>query len=181
MLAPVAPQYVTAGNVLTFTVPAADADLDPITCSTNAAKGTLNATTGIYTWATNASDVGTYTWSFSASDNYGGVATQPVMITVNPILPAIRYINGTVMDSATEAGLAGAAVSTNTSVSTTTNATGFYSLAVTEGTYALTARLDPAYYNNTLSVSTVGSAVVVQDIELVKKPTGNITGSVTNV
>jgi hypothetical protein len=34
---------------------------------------------------------------------------------------------------------------------------------------------------NTTTVSTVGKVVVVKDIELLKKPTGNITGSVTTV
>jgi hypothetical protein len=141
VLEPIAPQSVTAGNVLTFTFQASDADLDPITYSTNAARGTLNDTTGIYTWATTGSDVGTYAWSFNASDNYGGAATQPVTITVNPIMPGITYINGTVMESVAEADIAGVTVSTNTSVSTTTNATGFYSLAVIEGTYALIAAM----------------------------------------
>jgi hypothetical protein len=34
--------------------------------------------------------------------------------------------------------------------------------------------------NYTANVSTIGSAVMVQDIEFVKKPTGTITGTVTN-
>ncbi|HWR26645.1 MAG TPA: hypothetical protein VN316_02085, partial [candidate division Zixibacteria bacterium] len=96
-------------------------------------------------------------------------------------LPPVRYINGTVKANSTGNGLAGVFVSANSTISTTTNTTGFYSFAVTAGTYGLTAKLDPTYYtNNTLSVSTIESAVVIQDIELLKKPTGNITGSVTN-
>ena len=97
---------------------------------------------------------------------FDAVATQKVM-----------YINGTVMDNITKAGIAGVIVSTNTSISTSTNATGFYSLAVTESTYALSARLDPTYYTNSTSI--VGSEMEeMHDIELVKKPTGNISGSV---
>ena len=58
----------------------------------------------------------------------------------------------------------------------------FYSFEVTAGTYELTAKLDPTYYTNgTIMVSTIGSAVVLQEIELRKKPTGTITGSVMNV
>lgn len=103
-----------------------------------------------------------------------------VIITLNitNILP--RFINGTVMESANKTGITGVRVSTNTNLSTTTNESGFYSLAVTEGTYNLTARLEPTYYSNTTTVSTIGSEVVIQDIELLKKVTGNITGSVTS-
>ncbi|VVB87946.1 CarboxypepD_reg-like domain protein [uncultured archaeon] len=96
-------------------------------------------------------------------------------------LPAVRYINGTVIDNATHAGLAGATVSINTSLATTTDATGFYSLAVAEGSYNLTASMGPTYYtNSSVTVSTVGVASVTQNIALVKKPTGTISGSVKN-
>ncbi|VVB89014.1 Uncharacterised protein [uncultured archaeon] len=71
-------------------------------------------------------------------------------------------------------------VSTSTGISTTTSASGFYSFAVAAGTYDLTARLEPEYYmNNSVTVTTVSGAVMVQDIELIVKPTGNITGNVT--
>lgn len=43
----------------------------------------------------------------------------------------------------------------------------------------ITATFEPTYYmNNSITVSTIGKAVAGQDIELLKKPTGNITGSV---
>lgn len=65
-------------------------------------------------------------------------------------------------------------------LSTTTNTTGFYSFAVTSGTYDLTAKIDPIYYaNNTITLSTIGKDFVIQEIELLKKPTGTISGSVT--
>jgi len=89
------------------------------------------------------------------------------------------FINGTVMDSINKRGIAGATVFTNTSLSTITDATGFYSFAVVADVYNITAKFEPTYYvNNTITVSTIGSSVVVQNIELLKKPTGNITGSV---
>ena len=99
-------------------------------------------------------------------------------ISVDYTLPAIRFINGTVKDNST-GNFAGVTVSANSTLSTLTNATGFYSFSVNEGIYNLTATFDIRYYTNTTTVSTVGKAVVVHDIELLKKPTGNITGSVT--
>jgi hypothetical protein len=97
------------------------------------------------------------------------------------VIPEIRFINGTVMDSINKMGISGVTVSTNTSLYTTTNASGIYSIEVTEGTYDLMAVFEPKFYvNYTANVSTIGSAVMVQDIEFVKKPTGTITGTVTN-
>ncbi len=123
---------------------------------------------------------GTYTIGTRTVDTTGNVNATMVTHTATTILPSVRYINGTVMDSITKAAIQGVTVFINPGVPTTTNASGFYSFAVTEGTYNLTARLDPAYYtNSTVTVSTAGSAVVVQDIELVKKPTGTITGRIT--
>jgi hypothetical protein len=85
------------------------------------------------------------------------------------------------MDSGSHAAIPGVTVST-TGVSTVTDGSGFYSLAVASGSYPLTATYDIRYYtNSSVTVSTTSSAVVVQDIELVMKPTGTITGSVTNV
>lgn len=90
-----------------------------------------------------------------------------------------RFINGTVMDSVNKTALSGVTVSTNTNLSNKTDAKGFYSFSVTEGEYNLTAKLEPTYYaNNTISVSTIESDVV-QNIELLKKPIGTITGKVT--
>jgi len=88
------------------------------------------------------------------------------------------YINGTVRSG----GIAveGVTVSTNTSISTTTDASGFYSLPVTAGTYQLTAAKEPVYNTNSSVTATVDSGVVVRDIELVIKLTGTISGSVLN-
>jgi len=123
---------------------------------------------------------GTYTIGTRTVDIIGNINDTMVTNTTTTILPAIRFINGTVIDSITKTSIAGVTVSTNTTPPTTTNATGFYSFAVTSGTYNLTAKFEPTYYvNNSITVSTIGRAVVVQDIELVRKPIGNITGSVT--
>lgn len=94
----------------------------------------------------------------------------------------IYKINGTVLNKTSRTGIANVIVSTNTNISTVTNASGFYSLVVTAGAYNLTAKYDPIYYtNNTITVYTNGTTVVEQDIELVEKPTGTITGSLTKI
>ena len=101
------------------------------------------------------------------------------LTSINTILPPIRFINSTVIDSINKTSISGVTLSANSTHSTTTNATGFYSFAVTEGTYDLAATYDIIYYTNTTTVSTIGQTVVWRDIELIKKLTGNITGSVT--
>jgi len=93
------------------------------------------------------------------------------------VLPSVRYINGSVRDSITEIPLSGVTIST-TDISTTSDSTGFYSLAVAEGVYDITATLDLRYYTNITTISTIEKAVIMQDIKLIEKPTGNITGSV---
>lgn len=73
-------------------------------------------------------------------------------------------------------------ISANTRLYATTNASGFYSIKVNEGTYDLKAVSEPGYYvNNTITVSTIDRTFVKQDIELVEKPTGTITGIVIKV
>jgi serine protease AprX len=95
---------------------------------------------------------------------------------------ATSTINGTVSDKTSGTGIADVIVSTNTNILTVTNTSGFYSLTVLAGTYNLTAKFDPGYNtNNTITVSTIGKMFVGQDIELIKKPTGTITGKVTRV
>ncbi|KPQ44618.1 MAG: cell surface protein, partial [Candidatus Methanoperedens nitroreducens] len=85
--APIGDKAVTSGSLLTFIVSATDADNDTIIYGTNATNGTINATTGEYSWQTNSSDTGIYTWNFNSSDNYGGVASETITITVTAVLP----------------------------------------------------------------------------------------------
>lgn len=96
-------------------------------------------------------------------------------------LPATRFINGTIKDNSTGNELAGVTVSANSTLSTTSDPTGFYSFAVTDGTYNLISTInDIRFYTNTTTVSTIGQAVLILDIEMIRKPTGNIIGSVTS-
>jgi hypothetical protein len=83
VLSPIGNKTVLAGNWLNFTISATDPDNDTITFGTNAANGTLNATTGNYSWQTNSIDIGTYFWYFNSSDNYGGIAIENVTVSVN--------------------------------------------------------------------------------------------------
>jgi len=89
------------------------------------------------------------------------------------------YINGSVFGGGNE--IFGAIISTNTGVSTTSDISGLYSILVPAGSYNLTATRDPEYLsNNSVFVTVIPGMTTEQDIELVKKPTGNITGSVTS-
>jgi hypothetical protein len=125
-------------------------------------------------------------------DNGDGICNEPYVLDANntdylplclhnSILPSIRYINGTVKDNFTEESLAGVTVTANSTLSTTSNAIGFYSFAVSDGSYDLISTYDIRYYTNTTRVSTIGQAVVIRDIELLRKSTGNIIGSVTSL
>ena len=123
---------------------------------------------------------GTYTIGTITVDNNGTENVTMQTHTATTILPVERFIIGTVLDKENHIGIKDVNVSTQTGVSNMTNETGFYSLEVIEGTFNIRAELDPEYYtNSSVTVSTALYAVVRQDIELLKKPTGNITGRVT--
>jgi len=93
----------------------------------------------------------------------------------------ISTINGTVEDKTTKTGIANAIVRTNTSISTVTNASGFFSFKVYAGTYILNTTSEIEYYpNSSVVVTVISGASVVQDIEIEKKPVGTITGMVTD-
>lgn len=117
----------------------------------------------------------------AGKDNNYGAGRIDVFAAIESLVPPpVGFINGTVMNRVDRTGIAGVLVSTNTSISTITDATGFYSFALTAGTYNLTATIEPTYYtNSTITISPVIGAQVVQDIELLKKPTGNISGRIT--
>lgn len=120
------------------------------------------------------------TWELSAvANNANGSTVQTWIWKVSDV--SGNFINGTVKDSVSKSGLAGVKVLTDIGFSTMTDAAGFYSFEVTPGrTYTLTARLEPAYYPNSTMVSTPLSGVVLQDIELLRKPGGTITGKINN-
>ncbi len=98
------------------------------------------------------------------------------------IQPPNGFINGTVSDSLSGSGIPGVTVLTNTGAYAVTDNTGFYSLGLTNGTYTLAAFKAPEFSpNNTIpTVTVVTPATVIQDIILTKKPTGTISGVITN-
>ena len=95
------------------------------------------------------------------------------------VIEARGYANGTV--SGNLGNISGAIVATNTGVSTVTDANGFYSLSLVNGTYQLTASKEPEYYSNSsVTVTVTAYTSVTQNIILTLKPTGTISGTVTN-
>ena len=115
-------------------------------------------------------------------DNIYGAGLIDSLESVNGfVLPGRGYINGTVLDNVTKKGIANAIVVTNTSIMATTNGTGFYSLSLMEGSYVITATVDPEYYPTSSGIiSVLGNSTSVQDVELARKPIGVISGRVTN-
>ena len=62
-----------------------DADGDTCIFSTNATKGSLNTTTGVFEWQTDMASQGTYTWWFKVEDGWGGEDTYVATIIVNDL------------------------------------------------------------------------------------------------
>ncbi|HEY9245331.1 MAG TPA: carboxypeptidase regulatory-like domain-containing protein, partial [Candidatus Methanoperedens sp.] len=83
-------------------------------------------------------------------------------------------------DNLSGSGIQGAKVTANTGVYAVTDAAGFYSLRLATGTYTLTAAKDLEYYPNSTQATVTSPGTVTRDIVMEKKPTGTITGTVTN-
>jgi len=118
--------------------------------------------------------------------NLDGICDSGYMLSTGnedylPLTIPTGYINGSVKYN--NAGITGAVVATNTNVSTTTDTSGFYSFRLPAGNYQLTATCEPEYYPNSSMIIplVIGTTVVAQDINLIKKPAGNITGIVSSV
>ncbi|VVB51777.1 Cytochrome c7 c [uncultured archaeon] len=87
------------------------------------------------------------------------------------------YINGTVRNNSVN--ISGAIVITNTGVTAISDANGFYSLNLVNGTYQLTTSKEPEFYtNSSVSVTVTAPATIIRDIILNRKPTGTISGKV---
>lgn len=91
--------------------------------------------------------------------------------------PAMGYINGTVKDGTL--AISGVYVST-ASTGNFTDQDGRYSLKVAAGTYAIHAAKQPQYYDNRVAdINVTWNNTTELNIELLEKPTGIITGTVT--
>jgi Putative Ig domain/Lamin Tail Domain len=87
----VSDKSVGAGNNLDFTVPATDADDDPLTYSATGtpAGSTFDPSTGEFSWTPTAADVGSRAVSMAVSDGHGGANATGIQITVNPDQPPV--------------------------------------------------------------------------------------------
>lgn len=131
------------------------------------------------------SDEGVFNISYYSVDNVGNIESVKTSAEVKidktiPATGASSYINGTVLDNSTQEAIPYAKVTTNTSINTTANSTGYYSFQLDAGSYTLTATSDPEYYANSSVIVEMVNTTLVQDIELVEKPRGTISGSVKN-
>jgi hypothetical protein len=93
--------------------------------------------------------------------------------------PGNGFISGFVLNNSMV--ISDAFVITNKSNTITTDSYGFYSLLIPVGTYNLTVTKEPEFYSNTsVIVTAIYGTTIMQDIELIRKPTGKITGRVTS-
>jgi len=79
---PIGNKYVDENQTLSFKIITTDPDGDLITFGTNAAKGSLNPTTGEFTWTPTFGDAGVYIWYFNSNDGRGGFASETITLTV---------------------------------------------------------------------------------------------------
>ena len=136
---------------------------------TSGLLGDYNVNVKGMAWAPKAGSVPYY----PLNGQWSGISTRQLTV-VQPT----GYGNGTVY-GILDKKIAGAIVSTNTSVSVITDQNGAYSLSLPDGTYRLTASKEPEYYSNSSVVVTVTAYTTVnQDIVLTPRPTGNISGTV---
>jgi len=73
------------GELVYLDFDCADADGDTCTFSTNATKGSLNTTTGVFEWQTDDTSQGTYIWYFKVEDGWGGEDIYVATIIVNDV------------------------------------------------------------------------------------------------
>ncbi|MFA4957062.1 MAG: PGF-pre-PGF domain-containing protein [Candidatus Methanoperedens sp.] len=79
---PIGDKFVNENQALSFQIITTDADGDTITYSTNAAKGSLDPTTGVFTGTPTFADAGVYAWYFNSSDGFGGSVKETITVTV---------------------------------------------------------------------------------------------------
>ncbi|MCX9084559.1 MAG: hypothetical protein OIN87_07180, partial [Candidatus Methanoperedens sp.] len=83
LIDPIGNKTVNEGELLTFNVTTIDLDNDTIMYGTNATNGSLNETSGVFSWIPGYGDAGEYLLEFNASDGYGGLANESMYVTVN--------------------------------------------------------------------------------------------------
>ncbi len=116
---------------------------------------------------------GAHEFYIAAEDNAGNLIGRKIQFSV--ATGSLGFINGTVTSNGM--AVAGATVITKGG-STTTAADGTYSLIVQPGTYNVTVSKQPEYNNSTVAVTVDNTTI--QDLVLIQKPTGTISGRVVD-
>ncbi|NJD77391.1 MAG: hypothetical protein FIB08_09900 [Candidatus Methanoperedens sp.] len=145
----------------------------------NAADGVFNAASEPVTASISGLSEGTYTIYVRGMDigkqwSSSGVATLTVTAPKG-------FINGTVKNGSIAGELVPGVTVTAGTVSAVTDGSGNYSLSLPTGTYTLNATKNPEF--NAISIPNVGvtaPGTTQQDIFIIKKATGTITGVVTS-
>ncbi len=115
-------------------------------------------------------------WGYGGSGDTVDVSYFEATVNYNQ---AVAELSGYVLNS-TGSPLSGATVETNTSLSTTTNASGFYNFtSLSNGTYMINASL-AGYANNSITVTISGADNTTANISLTPLPTYLLSGYVTN-
>ena len=110
--------------------------------------------------------------NYPLNGQWSSIASTQLIVTESK-----GYINGTVRNNSVN--ISGAIVTTNTGVTAISDANGFYSLSLTNGTYQLTTVKEPEFYtNSSVSVTATAPTTITRDIILNRKPTGTISGKV---
>lgn len=167
---PLAGQYNISGYV---TNASSGLPLSGATVQTNTSLSTTTNATGFYnftglsnqTYIVNASLTGYTTNSINVTIN--GANNNTANISLTPV-PTFR-LSGYVTNASSGAAISGADVTTNTSLTTTTNATGYYNFTLSNGTYLITAS-KTGYSDNSTTVTINGAAVSNANILLIPVP-----------
>ncbi len=101
ILNPIGNKIVNENSLLSFTLTASDANLDPLTFSKDNSIGNLDQNTGLFTWTPSTIDIGNYPITFSVND-YDLIwpsqsDSELINIKVNDI-PSLDLINNIVVN-----------------------------------------------------------------------------------
>ncbi|MCZ7401264.1 MAG: PGF-pre-PGF domain-containing protein [Candidatus Methanoperedens sp.] len=147
---------INENQTMSFTVSATDADNDTITYGTNATKGTLNTSTGQFTWTPTFGESGSYVWSFNSSDVYGGVDSETISVTVTNIPLTITSRSPSGDPTSTE----GNSRSFNLTLNRTANVTWYIDGTSVQTNSSITAA---SYTNRTASAGIYNVTAIVSD------------------
>lgn len=112
--------------------------------------------------------------SLSYGEYFSGIGNNTILVNGD------GYINGTVRCNGVE--IQDASVTTDNGDFAATNSTGYFSIMAAPVLNYLTVTHEPEHYpNSSIEVIAISSNTVIQDIELMEKPKGSISGEVRNI